>query len=165
MTNGSASSGVFLASPRASIKVVAVGDQLPTGETIRVIDTFALNDLGQVAFFAYGKKNGTKPLGVYLATPVPPRITSIKLKQKAGGFQLRVNGTGMITNDTVVETNGIALGALDYPIDYREDGGTITRVVSRDPRLAQLLQPGQTVLVTAYNPLTNLRSAAARFTR
>ena len=165
VTNGSASNGVFLASSKASIKVVAVGDQLPTGETIRVIDTFALNDLGQVAFFAYGKKNGTKPLGVYLATPVSPRISSIKLKQKTGGFQLRVNGAGMITNDTVVEIDGIALGALDYPMDYREDGGTITRVVSRDSRLAQLLQPGQTVQVSVYNPLTNLRSAAVSFTR
>jgi hypothetical protein len=75
--NGSASSGLFLASTEAVVKVAAVGVQLPAGETIRAIDTFALNDLGQVAFFAYGKKDKTNPLGVYVATPLAPAISSI----------------------------------------------------------------------------------------
>jgi len=143
VTNGTASNAIFLASPRAAIKVVAVGDQLPTGETIRVIDTFALNDLGQVAFFAYGKKNKTNPLGVFVATPVKPSITSIKLKHKKGTLQLRVNGHAMITNDTVIEINGVPLDVIDYPSDFRVDGGFTTRVVSRDPRLEQMLSPGQ----------------------
>lgn len=162
---GNGSSAIFLASPRAMVKAVAAGDQLPTGETIRVIDTFALNDLGQVAFFAYGKKDKTKPLGVYVATPLAPTITSIKLKQKMSGLQLRVNGAGMITNDTVIEINGVVLNATDYPADFREDGGFTTRVVSRDARLEQLIPTGQTVQVTAFNSLTNLRSEAKAFTR
>jgi len=162
---GSAPSAIFLASPRAMVKVVAVGDKLPTGETIRVIDTFALNDLGQVAFFAYGKKNKTKPLGVYMATPVTPAITSIKLKHKKGSLQLRVNGNAMITNDTVIEINGTPLGAIDYPSDFREDGGFTTQVVSRDARLEQLIPEGRTVQVTVFNSLTNLRSAPMSLTR
>ena len=162
---GSGQSAIFLASPRAMVKAVAVGDQLPTGETIRVIDTLTLNDLGQVAFFAYGKKDKTKPLGVYVATPLAPSIMSIKLKHKNGGFQLRVNGKAMITNDTVIEINGVRLDAIDYPSDFRENGGFTARVVSRDPRLDQLLQPGQTVQVTVFNSLTNLRSNPALLTR
>ncbi len=165
VTGGNAPSAIFLASPSAIVKVVAVGDQLPTGETIRVIDTFALNDLGQVAFFAYGKKDKTKPLGVYLATPPAPAIASIKLKSKKGSLQLRVNGNAMITNDTVIEINGVPLGAIDYPSDFREDGGTTTQLVSRDSRLEQLIPSGQTVQVMVYNSLTNLRSAPRMFTR
>ncbi|HWP42934.1 MAG TPA: hypothetical protein VNO14_06855, partial [Blastocatellia bacterium] len=49
---GSASSGIFLASTRAMVKVVAVGDKLPSGGKIRDITSFALNDFGQVAFYA-----------------------------------------------------------------------------------------------------------------
>ena len=165
VAEGSAPSAIFLASPSAMVKVVAVGDLLPTGETIRVIDTFALNDLGQVAFFAYGKKDKTKPLGVYLATPPAPAITSIRLKSKKGSLQLRVNGNAMITSDTVIEINGVVLTAIDYPSDFQEDGGFTTRVVSRDARLEQLIPEGQTVQMTVFNSLTNLRSAPVMFTR
>lgn len=159
--------GIFLASPKAIIKVVAIGDRLPTGEKIRGINSFALNNLGQVAFFANGSASilNPNPLGVFLATPNPPQITSIKLKQKKNALQLRVNGTAMIPNDTVIEINGVPLSAIDYPADFREDGGTITQVVSRDARLEQMLSSGQTVQVTVYNSLTNLRSAPAPFTR
>ena len=165
IVGGNASSAIFLASPRAMVKVVAVGDQIPTGETIRVIDTFALNDLGQVAFFAYGKKDKTKPLGVYAATPQAPAINSIKLKRKSGLLELRVNGRAMITNDTTIEINGVPLGAIDYPSDFRQDGGFTKRVDSRDPRLEQLIPEGQTVQVTVFNSLTNLRSEALALTR
>ena len=147
------------------LKVVAVGDELPSGETIREIDTFALNDLGQVAFFAYGKKGKQNPLGVYVATPAPPQIKSIKVKRKKGALELRVNGKGMITSDSVIEINGLPLVELDYPADFREDGGTITRVISHDSRLQQLIPEGQTVQVTIFNSLTNKRSAATALTR
>jgi len=163
--NGSSPLGVFMASPRAMLKVVAIGDEIDTGETIREIDTFALNDLGQVAFFAYGKKGKQKPLGVFVASPVTPQIKSIKVKRKKGALELRVNGKGMITSDSVIEINGLPLVALDYPADFREDGGTITRVISRDPRLPQLLGEGQAVQVTVFNSLTNKRSAAAALIR
>ena len=43
----------------------------------------------------------------------------------------------MITNDTVIEINGVPLDAIDYPSDFREDGGFTTRLVSRDSRLEQ----------------------------
>jgi hypothetical protein len=165
VTGGSASSAIFLASTKAIVKVVAVGDRLPTGEKIRQIDTFALNDFGQVAFFAYGRKDKEKPLGVFLASPAAPEITSVKLKRKKGVLELRVNGSAMITNDTVIEINGIALEQISYPADYQENGGTTTRVVSRDARLEQLIQPGQTAQVTVFNSLTNLRSARATLTR
>jgi hypothetical protein len=159
--------GIFLASPKAIIKVVAIGDRLPTGEKIRGINSFALNNLGQVAFFANGSDSilNPNPLGVFLATPNPPQINSIKLKHKKNVLQLRVNGNAMITNDTVIEINGVPLGAIDYPTDFREDGGATTRVVGRDSRLEQLIPAGQTVQVTVYNSLTNLRSTSVAFTR
>jgi hypothetical protein len=71
----------------------------------------------------------------------------------------------MITNDTVIEINGVPLGAIDYPSDFREDGGATTQVVSRDGRLEQLIPSGQTVQVTVYNSLTNLRSNPVSLTR
>lgn len=71
----------------------------------------------------------------------------------------------MITNDTVIEINGVALDSMDYPSDFRVDGGFTTRVVSRDARLEQLLSLGQTVQVTVFNSLTNLRSNPASLTR
>lgn len=160
--NGNSPVGIFLASPRAIIKVVAVGD-LINGEKIARIDTFALNDLGQIAFFALDKNN--KTLGVFKAAPVAPLIESLKLKHRRGALELRVTGNAMITNDTVIEINGVALTDIDYPADFRQDGGFSTRVVSRDPRLEQLIAPGQTVHVTVYNSLTNLRSASLTFTR
>jgi|GEM_PF-2459946 len=164
---GSSPQAIFMASPHAVVKVVAIGDRLPTGEKIRDIDSFALNNLGQVAFFANGSASilNPNPLGVFLATPNAPQITSIKLKEKKSGLQLRVNGNAMITNDTVIEINGVPLNTIDYPSDSREEGGAITQVVSRDPRLAQLIPEGQTVQVVAFNPLTNLRSAPVSFTR
>ncbi len=169
VNNNGTQVALFLASPKAMLKVIAVGDQLSSGETVRVIDSFALNDLGQVAFFAYGKKKKDgdlhDPLGVYVATPTTPRITSIKLKSKKGSLQLRVSGNGMITNDTVIEINGVPLGAIDYPSDSREDGGATTQLVSRDGRLEQLIPSGQTVQVTVYNSLTNLRSNPVSLTR
>jgi len=155
VTGGSASSAIFLGSAKALVKVAAVGDKLPTGGKIREITSFALNDLAQVAFYA-DVKNG--PKGVFLATPVPPQITSIKLKHKKGSIQLRVNGSGMIPGDTVIEINGTPVGEIDYPADFRQDGGLTTRVISRDARLEQLMPEGQTVQVTVFNSLTNLRS-------
>lgn len=149
VTEGNSPQAIFLASPKAILKVVGIGDRLPTGEKIRSINSFALNNLGQVAFFANGSASilNPDPLGVYLATPSAPAISSIKLKHKKGGLQLRVNGNAMITSDTVIEINGVPLGAIDYPSDFREDGGFITRVVSRDARLEQLIPEGRTVQV------------------
>ncbi|HXG93036.1 MAG TPA: choice-of-anchor tandem repeat NxxGxxAF-containing protein [Blastocatellia bacterium] len=167
VTGDNSTEAIFLASPKAIVKVVAVGDRLPTGEKIRNINTFALNNLGQVAFFANGDRSffNPRPLGVYLATPLAPEITSVKLKRKKGALELRVNGNAMITNDTVIEINGVALEQLSYPADFQENGGTTTRVVSRDSRLEQLIQSGSSVQVTVFNPLTNLRSGAKTFTR
>lgn len=168
--NGSASKGIFLASETAIVKVAAVGDLLPTDQKIGDILTFALNDKGQVAFFAYGKLKdprgiNTNVLGLFIATPDVPKMKSVKLKRKGGGLDLRVTGKAMITNDTVIEINGVALNALEYPHDFHEEGGFTTRVISRDARLEQLIPAGQTVQVTVFNSLTNLRSAPFSVTR
>lgn len=163
ITGGSARSGLFLASPNAIVKAVAVGDRIPSGEKIKRIHSFALNDFGEVAFFAYGKKD--RPLGVFKASPVAPAIASVKLKQKQGALELRVNGSGFITNDSIIEVNGEPLLALTYPAEFRENGGTATRVVSRDSRLEQIITPGLPVEVRVLNRLTNLRSSPASFTR
>jgi hypothetical protein len=165
LKGGDTPSGIFLASPRAMLKVVAIGDRVPTGEEIREINTFALNDLGQVVFFAYAKKGENLPLGVYVAMPVAPSISKIKLKRKQGKLELRVNGSAMITGDTVIEINGVALDELSYPEGFRENGGTTRRTMSRDSRLDELIPVGQTVQITLFNRLTNRRSAAAAFTR
>jgi len=168
--NGSASKAIFLASATASVKVAAVGDLLPTDQKIGDIFTFGLNDKGQVAFFAYGKVKdpraiNTNVLGLFIATPAVPKIKSVKLKRRSGALDLRITGKAMIANDTVIEINGVALNALDYPADFREDGGFTTRVISLDARLDQLIAAGQTVQVTVFNSLTNLRSAPFSFTR
>ncbi|MEW6129814.1 MAG: choice-of-anchor tandem repeat NxxGxxAF-containing protein [Acidobacteriota bacterium] len=163
--DGRSGTAIFLASPNAMLKVVAVGDTVPTGETIREIDTFALNDLGEVAFFAYGRKNHTQPLGVYKATPAQPVIKKVKLKNKNGRLELRVNGNGMITNDSVIEINGVRLEVMSYPETAREAGGTTTQIISRDAQLEQLLPVGQTVQIKVYNALTNRFSEVRNFTR
>lgn len=163
VTDGSSSEAIFLASPKAVLKVVGIGDRLPTGEKIRSINSFALNNLGQVAFFANGSANAfyTMPLGVFLATPVAPTITAIKLKHKKSGLlMLCVDGNGLITNDTVIEVNGLPLGELSYPTEFQENGGTTTRVMSRDSQIEQMMQSGQPLQVTVFNSLTNLRSAS-----
>jgi hypothetical protein len=162
VVGGGASSAIFMASRKAIIKVVGRGDPLPTGGKIKDITTFALNDLGQVAFYAE-VKNG--PKGVFLATPPVPDINVVKLKQKPSGLKLIVKGNAMITNDTIVEINGVPLEATSYPESFRENGGTTRRVVSADPRLDQLLPQGQQVQITVFNPLTNLRSVPVSFTR
>ena len=168
--NGSATKGIFLASRKAIVKVAAVGDLLPTDQKIGDIFTFGLNDKGQVAFVAYGKVKdpraiNTNVLGLFIATPAVPKMKSIKLKRINGALELRITGKAIITHDTVIEIDGVPLNETDYPADFREDGGFATRVVSRDPRLEQLIPPGQTVLVTVFNPLTSNRSAAVAFTR
>jgi hypothetical protein len=162
---GSSRKAIFLASTKAMVKVAAVGDTVPSGEVIREIDTFALNDNGEVAFFAYGTKNQELPLGVYKAIPVTPKIQSVKLKNKKGRLELRVNGNGFITNDTVIEINGVALDVMIYPEDAREEGGTSVQVISRDGRLEQLLLAGQTAHITVFNGLTNQRSSVKEFVR
>jgi hypothetical protein len=167
VTGGSSSEAIFLASPTAILKVVGIGDRLPSGEKIRSLSSFAFNNLGQVAFVANASPSAVnpQPLGVFLASPAAPAVASIKLKQKKGGLQLRVSGAAMIANDTVIEINGVALGQTSYPAEFQEDGGTITQLISRDARLEQLLPPGQPAQVTVFNPLTNQRSAAVAFTR
>ncbi|MEW6212265.1 MAG: choice-of-anchor tandem repeat NxxGxxAF-containing protein, partial [Acidobacteriota bacterium] len=115
VTGGSASSAIFLASPQAIVKVAAIGDALPTGGKIKSITSFALNDFNQVAFYAE-VKNG--PKGVFLATPLAPEIRKIKLKRKRGRLELRVDGTAMITGDTVIEINGVALDEISYPQEF-----------------------------------------------
>ena len=124
------------------LKVIAIGDELPSGSTVREIDTFALNGLGQVAFFAYGEEKASRTL-CRVATPETPQIKSIKSKRKKGALELRVNGKGMINNDSVIEINGTSQHTMEYPTDFREDGGTITRVVSHDPRLQQRIGDGR----------------------
>ena len=58
MAGGSAPEAIFLASPKAMVKVVAIGDRLPTGEKLPGVSAFATNNLGQIAFFAHS--NGVK---------------------------------------------------------------------------------------------------------
>jgi hypothetical protein len=159
---GKASDAIFLATPRTMAKVAAVGDKLPTGGEIAKITTYALNDHGQIAFFARVKDG---PDGVFISSPVPPEIESVKLKHRKGTLELRVNGSAMITNDTTIEINGTPLGDLSYPEGFREHGGITTRVVSRDPRLDQLIQQGESVEITVFNSSTNLRSTATLFSR
>jgi hypothetical protein len=139
---------LFMASPTAMLKIVAVGDILPNGETIGEINTYSLNEAGQVAFVAYRKEGELGPLGLWVASPVAPSIRKAKLKMKSDGPALMVNGSGFITNDSVIEISGVALNVTDYPSDFQENGGTTTRIVSTDPRIQELVPPGSTVQVT-----------------
>jgi hypothetical protein len=157
---------LFMASPTAILKIVAVGDILPSGETIGEIITYSLNEAGQVAFVAYRRPGELGPLGLWVASPVAPTIRKAKLKVKEGGPILMVNGSGFITNDSVIEINGAALGNTDYPTDFQENGGTTTRIVSSDPAILDLVSPGSTVRVTVRNRLTGgLVSGAFALTR
>src|SRR5262249_10187262 len=119
VSKGNTPLAIFLASPKAIVKVVAVGDKV-SDEEIADIGTYALNDVGQIAFFALDKQGRT--LGVFKATPVTPEITSLKLKRKKGTLELRVTGSGFITNDSIIEINGVALDQMSYPEAFREDG-------------------------------------------
>jgi hypothetical protein len=156
---------LFMASPTAILKIVAVGDVLPSGETIGEINTYSLNEAGQVAFVAYRRAGEIGPLGLWVASPARPSIRATRLKMKASGPMLVVNGSGFITNDSVIEINGTPLGVTYYPSDFQENAGTTTRIVSNDPRIRELVPPGSTVQVTVLNPLTGLASAAFALTR
>jgi hypothetical protein len=157
---------LFMASPTAILKIVAVGDVLPNGETIGEINTYSLNEIGQVAFVAYRRPGEIGPLGLWVASPVGPSIRTARLKLRNGSPALIVNGSGFITNDSVIEINGVALGNTDYPTDFQENGGTTTRIVSSDPAILDLVSPGSTVRVTVRNQLTGgLVSSAFALTR
>jgi hypothetical protein len=155
--------GLFMASPAAIVKIVAVGDVLPSGDQIGEIDTYSLNENGEVAFFAYKQPGEKKALGVYKASPVAPSIRSVRLKHRATGVQLKVTGAGFIINDAVVEIDGQQLGAITYPSADAAGGGTTKKLLSDDPALAQL-PAGKAVSVTVFNPLTGLRSGAFQLT-
>jgi hypothetical protein len=157
---------LFMASPTAVLKIVAVGDVLPNGETIGEINTYSLNEAGEVAFVAYRRPGQIGPLGLWVASPVAPSIRSARLKVRNGSPALIVNGSGFITNDSVIEINGVALGNIDYPTDFQENGGTTTRIISSDPAILDLVSPGSTVQVTVRNRLTGgLVSGAFALTR
>jgi hypothetical protein len=155
--------GLFMASPAAIVKIVAVGDVLPSGDQIGEIDTYSLNENGEVAFFAYKQPGEKKALGVYKASPVAPSIRSVRLKHRATGVQLKVTGAGFIINDAVVEIDGQPLGAITYPSADPAGGGTTKKLLSDDPALAQI-PTGKVVSVTVFNPLTGLRSGAFQLT-
>ena len=161
IAGGSVDRGLFLASEKAALSVVVPGDKLPGGDRLVSISSFTFNNKGQVAFFANGKK---QPLGAFLALPAKPKIQNVRLRPGDSGLELTVGGTAMIANDAIIEIDGVALEALDYPEADRETGGTSARIISRDPRLDQLLPTGHTVQVTVYNSLTNLRSKPKPFT-
>jgi hypothetical protein len=164
VAGGSAPEAIFLASPKAMVKVVAIGDRLPTGERLRGISAFALNNLGQIAFFAHSNGGILHPVGVYLATPVSPGIASAKARGNSDSPKLIVTGEGFITNDSTIQLNGQPV-QTEYPTAFHQDGGTTTRLISHDPRLAQLLPAGQVVQVTVVNALTARKSAPLPFTR
>jgi hypothetical protein len=165
VTGGNSPEAVFLASPTAILKVVGIGDRLPTGEKIRSIPSFALNNLGQVAFVANNSASvlNPRPLGVFIATPNPPVVERVKVKGQPAR-KLIINGGGFIVNDSVIELNGQAIDTI-YPSEFYENGGTTTSLVSKDPRLSQLLIPGQPVQLTVFNPLTARRSVPQSITR
>ncbi|MGH9762953.1 MAG: DUF7453 family protein, partial [Blastocatellia bacterium] len=163
VSGGTAASGIVMGVPGAILKLVGPGDKLPDGETVSSVHTFAVNEKGQVAFFAYGPQQVT--IGVYLATPVPPTINAARLKTKRGTLQLVVDGGGFITNNSVIEINGQAVSRISYPAGFQENGGTSTRVVSQDSSLGELIPAGQTVQITVFNPMTSQRSAAFTLTR
>jgi hypothetical protein len=164
VAGGSSPEAIFLASPKAIVKVAAVGDRLPTGEIIGGIDAFSLNNLGQVAFFAHFKDSEFDAIGLYLATPTTPLLNSIKAKGPTDNPKLIVEGQGFITNDSTILINGQPV-ATTYPAEFQQNGGTSTRLVSRDPQLAHLLPPGQSVQITVTNSLTALQSAPMTFGR
>lgn len=157
--------GIFMGSPTAIVKVVAVGDILPNGEKIGEIDTYSLNEAGQVAFFAYRKKGKIGPLGVWVASPVTPSINGAKLRIKSGVTTLVIKGSGFITNDSVIQVNGKQVSNMIYPADFQQNGGTITRLISTDPMLDELIPTGTTVQVTVVNKLTGLISGSFNLTR
>ena len=156
---GTSDLGIFLSLGNAIVKVVALGDRLPTGEAIYRITSYALNNHGQVAFSAFlVDDNGTKSSGVFLCNPIKPSISSIKLKRRSQGLELQVNGSGLIINDTIIEINGMPLERMIYPKEFHEDGGLTTRVVSKDVRIEGLIPIGEPVEVRVLNRITGRRS-------
>lgn len=165
--NGSLRRALFLGSPRGMLRIAQQGDRLPNGDRLYRITHYALNNLGQVAFYAY-KDNplgSITPIGVFLATPAAPVIRSVKLKTSDSGLTLRVKGDAMVAGDAIIEIDGVALEALEYPAKSRNDDGTARIATSADPRLGDLLPVGTPVSVTVFNPLTGKRSEPFSFVR
>jgi hypothetical protein len=160
---GSADSGIFMGLPGAVLKIIAPGDKLPDGETVSSVHTFAVNEKGQVAFFAYAPQKVV--IGVYIASPVTPTITNVQLKTKGGVLQLRTDGTGFVTNNSIIEIDGQALSRISYPTDFQQNGGTSTRLVSKDGSLDQLIPVGRPVQITVFNSMTGQRSSPFSFSR
>jgi hypothetical protein len=164
VVGGSSPEAIFLASTKAIVKVAAVGDRLPTGEKIKGIDAFSLNNLGQVAFFAHFNDSEFDAIGLYLATPTTPALNAIQAKGPAESPKLIIEGQNFITNDSTILINGQPV-ATTYPTGFQQNGGTTTRLISQDPQLAQLLPPGQSVQITVTNSLTARQSTPMTYTR
>jgi hypothetical protein len=169
--DGGAKRGIFLASPTAMVKVVAIGDVLPNGDRLAGFSSsdlpddipgFAMNDESNLAFSAY-KQNGVL-VGIFLATPARPTIQSVRLKREDRTPKLLVTGGGFIANDGEIRINGKLLKELSYPDEFLESGGTTTRIVSRDPLLEELLVAGTPVEIEVHNRLTGKLSEPFTFT-
>lgn len=165
--NGNLRRALFLASPRGMLRMVNQGDRLPTGDRLYRITHYSLNNLGQVAFYAY-KDNplgSITPIGAFLATPAAPLIRSVKLKSSGSELSLRVKGDAMVAGDAIIEIDGVQLEGLGYPEKSHNDDGTTRLVTSVDPRLDELLPVGVPVSVTVFNPLTGKRGEPFTFVR
>ncbi|MGB5038624.1 MAG: hypothetical protein WBQ66_18595 [Blastocatellia bacterium] len=165
--DGNLRRALYLGSPRGMLRIAQQGDRLPTGDRLYRITHYALNNLGQVAFYAYKDQplGSIEPIGVFLATPAAPAIRSVKLKASDSGLTLRVKGDAMVAGDAIIEIDGVALEALEYPAKSRNDDGTARIATSADPRLGDLLPVGRSVSVTVFNPLTGKRSEPFSFAR
>jgi hypothetical protein len=165
--DGNLRRALFLGSPRGMLRIAQQGDRLPTGDRLYRITHYALNNLGQVAFYAYKDQplGSIEPIGVFLATPAAPAIRSVKLKSSDSGLTLRIKGDAMVAGDAIIEIDGVALEALEYPAKSRNDDGTARIATSADPRLGDLLPVGTPVSVTVFNPLTGKRSEPFSFVR
>ena len=90
-----------------------------------------------------------------------PLITGLAYKKGKGA--LIIDGANFLTNDSVIEIDGVAVPRMKYPPDYALPNGITTRVMTKGS-LGSMLPSGVEVNITVFSPSTGKRSEPVTFT-
>lgn len=91
-----------------------------------------------------------------------PAITGIKFKKASG--KLVVDGGGFITNDSILEIDGVPVPKVKYPSEFWLPNGETTRLMTKSD-VSGLLPKGVEVAVTVFTPSSAKRSEPFLFSR
>lgn len=96
-----------------------------------------------------------------------PTITSVKLKQINGQvYRLTIDGSSFVVTEAIVTVDGTSQTPVKYVTKFGENGGaTVRRLTVKNNTLANVIRPGQTVMIRVTNPSEGITSAPFPFTR